>query len=139
MDIYSVEERSEIMRHIRSRNTMAERRVRGALHRLGYRFRLNVKSLPGKPDVVLPRHRRVVLVHGCFWHQHAGCPRSKPPATRTEWWTRKLTSNADRDERVRKSLEHQGWSVLVIWECETKKSEGLNRVLARFMTESLPA
>jgi DNA mismatch endonuclease (patch repair protein) len=108
------------MRAIRGENTRPEKRVRSALHRLGYRFRLHATNLPGSPDVVLTRHRTVVFVHGCFWHQHARCPRATTPATRVEFWNEKFRKNRLRDRRVVRALVRLGWRVIIVWECESE-------------------
>jgi DNA mismatch endonuclease (patch repair protein) len=104
------------MSRIRGRDSAPELRVRRGLHAKGLRFRLHVRSLPGRPDLVLPKHRTVVFVHGCFWHAH-GCSLSKVPASRAEFWKNKLEGNAARDRRVIEGLRASAWSVLVIWEC----------------------
>lgn len=111
-------ERSRNMRAVRSGDTKPEIAVRKLLHRLGYRFRLRQANLPGKPDIVLPRHNLVVFVHGCFWHRH-DCKRATVPKTRTEFWETKLSANAARDARVLESLQKLGWRSVVIWGCET--------------------
>lgn len=108
------------MRAIRGENTRPEKRVRSALHRLGYRFRLHATHLPGSPDVVLTRHRTVVFVHGCFWHQHARCPRATTPSTRVEFWNEKFRKNRLRDRRVVRALVRLGWRVIIVWECESE-------------------
>ncbi len=111
------------MSAIRGKDTEPERRVRSALHHMGYRFRLHVSDLPGRPDVVMARHRTVVFVHGCFWHQHPGCAEATKPGTRVEYWTEKFRRNRIRDRRVERSLRSQGWRVVTLWDCETR--EGL--------------
>lgn len=108
------------MRSIRSKNTTPEIITRRALHALGFRFRLHRRDLPGSPDITLSRHRAVVLVHGCFWHQHHGCRLAKTPAVRPEYWVPKLRRNVARDEAASAELVRQGWRVIVIWECETR-------------------
>lgn len=113
------------MARCRGQNTGLEVLVRSLLHRMGYRFRLQAKKLPGKPDLVLPRHRIAVFVHGCFWHQHAGCRRASRPHTRVEFWDKKLNGNIARDQRNYRLLIEQGWRVLVVWECETRDKEQL--------------
>ena len=123
--------RSRIMRSINKKNTRPELAVRQVLHAMGLRFRLHRRDLPGTPDVVLPRHRAVVLVHGCFWHQHAGCKHAKLPRTRPEYWLPKLARNAERDARSKAALEAAGWRVFVVWECETKDRQALARRLRR--------
>jgi DNA mismatch endonuclease (patch repair protein) len=132
-DIYSPAKRSEIMGHVRGQNTTPERTVRSMLHRLGYRFRLNVTELPGKPDIVLPRHRKVIFVHGCFWHQHPNCPRSKLPKTRADWWKAKLQRNVERDRETEDKLHELGWVTLVIWQCQIRDRDALEAVLRMFM------
>ena len=120
VDTLPPEKRSWNMSRIRGRDTSPERLVRSLLHRLGYRFRLNRKDLPGRPDIVLPKHRTVVFVHGCFWHRHEGCRYAYTPKSRTEFWQRKFARNVARDREVRDALERQGWRVLWVWECEIK-------------------
>lgn len=109
-------ERSRIMRAVRSKDTKPEMLVRRCLHALGFRFRLHRRDLPGNPDIVLPRWRAVVFVHGCFWHLH-GCPKSRMPATRREFWEAKLRRNVERDAAAKKLLKAGGWRVFVVWEC----------------------
>lgn len=123
MDIYSKEKRSEIMSKVRSSGTKPEVLVRKKLHSLGFRFRLKGKSLPGKPDVVLPKYKTVVFVHGCFWHHHKGCGKSKLPTSNVEFWETKIFENVRRDTKIKSQLKKLGWRVLVIWECETKNDK----------------
>lgn len=111
------------MSGIRSGNTKPEIIVRKWLHAHGYRFRLRRKDLPGKPDIVLPKYRIAIFVHGCFWHRHEGCKYAPIPATRTEWWQQKFRQNTERDSLVTSQLRQLGWKVLTIWECETKNGE----------------
>lgn len=125
MDIWTKEKRSKVMALIRSKNTKPERIVRSILHRMGLRFRLHRKNLPGSPDIVLPKHHAVILVHGCFWHFHKGCRDGRIPATNVEKWRLKLERNVARDKRIIKSLKMKGWRVFVVWECETRKNLGL--------------
>ena len=106
------------MRGIRGRDTKPELVVRRYLHRAGLRYRLHVKSLPGRPDIVLARHRAVVLVHGCFWHRHPGCRFAYVPKSREQFWREKLDGNAQRDTKVVDALHRLGWRVFVVWECE---------------------
>lgn len=120
MDRVAPEQRSQMMRAVRSANTVPEMRVRRLAHRLGFRFRLHGRKLPGTPDLVFPRLRLVIFVHGCFWHQHDGCSKTTIPASNVDFWTAKLGKNQTRDERVRRHLEELGWKVEVIWECQTK-------------------
>ena len=125
MDTVSTEQRSRMMSGVKGKNTGPELAVRRLVHRLGYRFRLHDSRLPGRPDIVLPRHRKIIQVHGCFWHQHHGCPRSKRPKTRKTFWDRKLDDNVCRDRRVKRELEEMGWSVLVLWQCEVEDTDTL--------------
>jgi len=131
VDVFTKAKRSEVMSRIQSRNTTPERIVRSALHSMGYRFRLHSNSLVGRPDVVLPRHRMAIFVHGCFWHRHKGCQFAYSPKTRREFWKLKFDSNIARDKKVRRQLTEDGWRVVTIWECATKKKETLTRVLRR--------
>ncbi|MFM9146178.1 MAG: very short patch repair endonuclease [Phycisphaerales bacterium] len=116
--------RSRIMAAIRGHDTTPERLVRSALHRHGLRFRLHVGGLPGRPDIVLPRHRTVILVHGCFWHRHLGCARSTLPATNRAWWVAKLRRNRARDRQNLRALRAAGWRVIVVWECQRGSARG---------------
>ena len=116
-DVVSRETRSRMMAGIRGKNTSPEMLVRKALFAGGYRFRLHRKDLPGKPDIVLPKFKVVVLVHGCFWHMHRNCRFANMPATRPEFWAAKLQGNARRDELARSRLVELGWRVLTVWEC----------------------
>jgi len=120
MDIYSRKKRSEIMSKVRAINTKPEVIVRQTLHKLGYRFRLHKKELPGKPDIVLSRHRAIIFVHGCFWHHHNGCTKSGFPATNAKFWKNKILRNVQRDKEIVAHLRRSGWHVMIIWECETK-------------------
>jgi DNA mismatch endonuclease (patch repair protein) len=108
------------MSRIRSRDTRPELCVRSLLHGMGYRFRVHRKDLPGNPDIVLPRHKLIIFVHGCFWHRHKGCRFAYTPKSRVEFWERKLGGNVERDIRVRKELRTLGWRVAVVWECELR-------------------
>ncbi|MES0171904.1 DNA mismatch endonuclease Vsr [Mesorhizobium sp. M0006] len=113
------------MARIRSKNTQPEMIVRRALHSLGKRFRVHRTDLPGSPDIVLPRHRIVVFVHGCFWHRHPGCRLSSVPKTRVNFWTEKFELNVQRDVRKAAALQALGWRVVTVWECETRHRESL--------------
>ncbi len=130
---FTPEERSRIMSRIKGRETKPEKLVRSLLHRSGYRFRLHDKNLPGKPDIVLPRHKRVVFVHGCFWHGHKRCKRAKRPATRKEFWNKKIDGNIKRDEKVKRQLKKLGWRVLIVWQCQTHNQTELRNRLENFM------
>lgn len=130
MDVLTPEQRHLNMSRIKDKNTRPEKRVRSLLHALGYRFRLHAKDLPGKPDIVLPKYRTVVFVHGCFWHRHEGCKRSSTPQTRRIFWENKFSRNIERDREAVVSLELLGWAVLIVWECEIRNIEALqNRLL----------
>lgn len=117
-DTVSEEKRSEVMSSIRSKDTRPEWILRCGLHRMGFRYRLHDRRLPGVPDLVFPRYRTVVFVHGCFWHRHEGCRRATFPKTRPGFWAEKFAKNTERDARNRAELESAGWRVLVVWECE---------------------
>ena len=119
-DIVSPEKRSQMMSGIRSKNTKPEITVRRWLHKNGYRFRLHRKDLPGKPDVVLPKYKTVIFVHGCFWHRHNGCKYCITPKTRTDWWLNKFEGNIQRDSLVLAAYRDIGWNPLIIWECQIK-------------------
>lgn len=125
MDIMTSEKRSALMSRIRGKNTHPELAVRMLAHRWGFRFRLHRRDLPGTPDLVFPRLRKAVLVHGCFWHHHSdtACKNAVIPKTRRDWWIAKLSANIDRDARNLASLRADGWDVLVIWECEVRAGE----------------
>ncbi|WP_303172099.1 very short patch repair endonuclease [uncultured Desulfovibrio sp.] len=133
MDRISPEQRSQNMAQVKSKNTKPEMLVRSLLHRMGYRFRLHIKTLPGHPDVVLPRYKAVIFVHGCFWHGHEGCKRATMPATRTEFWRKKIDGNQSRDRRNLTALEELGYRCLVIWQCEMKDIEALKMRLSEFL------
>lgn len=113
-------DRSEIMRAVRQKNTGPEQIVRKVLFGLGLRFRLHRKDLPGTPDIVLPKYRTAIFVHGCFWHRHPGCRLATTPKTRQDYWLPKFEANVERDTRKLRELEARGWRSLVIWECETR-------------------
>ena len=115
--------RSRIMSSVPQRDTQPELKVRSLLHRLGYRFRVAKRNLPGRPDIVLTRYRSVIFVHGCFWHQHAGCRRAAKPNSNAEYWLKKLNRNVQRDIQNARNLKQLGWRVLVIWECELRDLE----------------
>lgn len=121
MDHVSREKRSEIMRAIRGKDTKPEMRVRSALHRLGHRFRLHCKELPGKPDIILPKYHLAIFVNGCFWHGH-DCPRGARPAVRKKFWNQKLDRNMERDKSNHRTLREMGWHVEVMWECQIHRS-----------------
>jgi len=133
MDHLNKKKRSWNMGRIKSKNTKPEILVRSLLHRLGYRFRLHQKDLPGKPDIVLPKYKTVIFVHGCFWHQHKGCTRASTPKTHKEYWIPKLQKNKEKDKRYKFLLEKLGWNVIIIWECNTKNMVQLSRKIKGIM------
>jgi DNA mismatch endonuclease Vsr len=120
------------MAAIRSTDTTPELRVRRLVHRLGFRFRLHVRGLPGRPDIVLPRHRKIIEVRGCFWHRHH-CGRFRMPATRRRYWQAKFERNVERDKASLRQLRKMGWRVLVIWECQTTQENQLFHRLVNFL------
>ena len=117
-DFLNVAERSVRMAAVRQRNTSPELQLRRQLHRLGYRFRINVDGLPGTPDIVLPRHKTAIFVHGCFWHRHHGCKSTTTPKSNIDFWQEKFKKNVERDARKNKELENLGWNVYIVWSCE---------------------
>jgi DNA mismatch endonuclease (patch repair protein) len=127
------------MRSIRKRDTSPEILVRRALHAAGLRFRLHRRALPGNPDIVLASRRLAILVHGCFWHQHPGCPLCRQPRRNTGYWLPKLARNVARDGRVRQELEALGWNVRVIWECEARDPKRLAAIAAGIVAMKAPA
>lgn len=132
-DRLSKKERSRIMSRIRGKDTAPEKQVRSLLHSMGYRFRLHVKELPGKPDIVLPKHKKVIFVHGCFWHGHEGCVRASRPTTNIDFWNDKINRTIARDKDTQTKLRALGWQVLIIWQCQIRKIEVANRILSSFM------
>lgn len=125
MDVLTPEQRHINMSRIRSKETKPEKAVRSVLHRLGYRFKLHVRDLPGSPDIVLPKYKTVIFVHGCFWHRHSGCKDASVPKTNTEKWLDKFSKNIARDKLAVELLEQCGWGVIIIWECEIKNKDQL--------------
>ena len=132
-DPLSPARRSALMGRIRGRDTRPEMRVRRLLHRDGYRFRLHARDLPGRPDIVFRPSRKIVFVHGCFWHRHEGCPRAATPRTRVDYWTRKFEATRARDAAALSALEAMGWTTLVVWECELNDENRLLMRLRRFL------
>ncbi len=120
-DSLSSERRSWNMSRIGGRDTKPETQLRSLLHRAGYRFRLHVRDLPGRPDIVLPRYRAAIFVNGCFWHRHDACKNATTPSTRREFWQAKFDQNVSRDKRNRVALQHAGWNVITVWECELEQ------------------
>ena len=123
------------MARVKGAHTKPELLVRSLAHRMGFRFRLHRRDLPGCPDLVLPKHKKIIFVHGCFWHGHEGCRRSARPTTNTEFWNKKLSGNIRRDKTNQQRLQDDGWKILIVWECETKDQDGLKRILGRFLRE----
>lgn len=121
------------MSRISGGNTKPELAVRKLVHGMGFRYRLHVKNMPGKPDIVLPRHKKIIVVNGCFWHGHTDCSRSKGPATNIEFWNSKIAGNVERDNRNNTALKKMGWQILVVWGCETKKPKLLFEKLKSFL------
>lgn len=119
-DVHDKKTRSYNMSQIKGKDTKPEMIVRKHLHSKGYRYRLHVKDLPGKPDIVLPKYRTVIFVHGCFWHGHEGCRYFKIPGTRTEWWREKINKTVTNDEENIHKLTERGWNVYIVWECQLK-------------------
>lgn len=132
-DTLTEAERSRRMGLVRGKNTKPELRVRRMAHGLGYRYRLHRRDLPGKPDLVFPARRKVIFVHGCFWHRHPGCKLARLPKSRQDFWIPKLEQNRARDLEHQRALEELGWSVLVLWECEVKNGELLKTRLLEFL------
>jgi DNA mismatch endonuclease (patch repair protein) len=134
VDTLSRAERSERMSRVRSRDTKPELTVRRIVHGQGFRFRLHARNLPGQPDLVFPGRRKIIFVHGCFWHRHGACKNTRWPKTRLEFWQPKLEANHARDIEVRRALRKLGWKILTIWECQLKNlpktAERINRFLA---------
>ena len=132
-DIFDRKKRSEIMSRIRGRDTEPEMIVRKIAHGLGFRFRLHRRDLPGSPDLLFPRYRAVIMVHGCFWHRHPGCKYASSPKTRVRFWEDKFEGNVVRDRRNEGALDGLGWRVMVIWECETRDREAVAERIVDFL------
>lgn len=133
MDTLTPQARSLLMSKIRSKNTKPEMIVRKLAHSMGLRFRLHKAGLPGKPDLVFAGRRKVIQIHGCFWHQHAGCVNGRMPKSRREYWVPKLMRNVERDHATECDLERLGWGVMTIWECQTKDLKALRKRLCAFL------
>lgn len=133
MDKLSAVQRSANMRQIHSKNTAPELLLRRMLHRMGYRFRLHRKDLPGKPDLVFASRRKVIFVHGCFWHQHTDCKEGRTPGSKQTYWGPKLRNNVERDRKHQAELSGQGWETLVVWECQLKDSVAVADEVKRFL------
>jgi len=134
-DVHSKRTRSYNMSQIRGKDTKPELVVRSLVHRMGYRFRLHVKGLPGKPDLVLPRHQKVIFVHGCYWHMHRCRYGRVVPKTNTEFWQDKRQGNVDRDRRNLRKLRRLGWRPLVLWECWTRDIDRIEQKLSEFLVD----
>lgn len=133
MDRLSKARRSWNMSRIRGTDTKPEVRVRSLLHRMGFRFRLHDKELPGRPDIVLPRFMTAIFVHGCFWHRHDGCAKAYMPKSRIDFWQKKFEQNVARDRRVKCDLRRLGWHVVTVWECEVDAGASLARRFKRIL------
>lgn len=125
------------MSRVKGRNTVPELLVRSLIHRMGFRFRLHRKDLPGKPDIVFPSQKKAIFVHGCFWHRHRGCKYATDPKTRKRYWHEKFEANVARDDRTVRRLRAAGWRVMVVWQCETKEPERLLNRLAGFLAKEM--
>lgn len=133
MDKLSKQQRSWNMSRIRDRDTQPERAVRSVLHRMGYRFRLNQLALPGRPDIVMHRHRTVIFVHGCFWHRHKQCRFAYTPKSKKLFWQKKFRYNVAHDLKVKRKLSREGWNVITLWECKVSDVDHLSRRLASML------
>jgi len=133
IDKISDEKRSTQMRLIRSKDTKPELVIRKALYSLGYRYRLHAKNLPGHPDLAFPGRKKVIYVHGCFWHRHAGCKKNRTPKSKLDYWEPKFAANVERDLRNQQELQEMGWEFLVVWECELKNIEEITEKAINFL------
>ena len=138
MDIWSKEKRSEVMSKIKGKNTKPEMILRSELFKLGFRYRIHKKDMPGKPDIVLCKYKTVIFVHGCFWHYHEGCREARIPSTNSKFWKEKLEKNVIRDQNHINSLESHGWQVIVVWECDIEKHKGklLDTILPKILSNT---
>lgn len=134
-DTLSPVRRSELMSRVRSKDTKPEMRVRRMVHAMGYRYRLHHGKLPGRPDMVFPKRRKIIFVHGCFWHRHEDCRRNRTPKSRREFWDAKLEKNRLRDLENQSKLREMGWDVLVVWECETEEAAGFPGRIMSFLED----
>jgi len=132
-DTLSKKERSERMSRIRSKDSAPELKLRSIIHGMGFRYRLHVKDLPGKPDLVFPSRRSVIFMHGCFWHRHKRCKLARLPKSNLDFWKQKLETNKKRDKTNQNKLIKQGWRVLVVWECEMKDLENVSNLVWDFL------
>ncbi|MGP8438935.1 very short patch repair endonuclease [Paraburkholderia fungorum] len=136
MDSLTPAERSERMSRIKGKNTKPELFIRRLVHGMGYRYRLHKKGLPGRPDLVFIKRRKVIFVHGCFWHRHHGCRLARLPKTRLDFWRTKLDANAARDKDVERRLAELGWKVMIVWECEVKDEAALMPRIKAFLNDT---
>lgn len=134
-DTRTAEQRRRIMQSVPAADTLPELQVRRLLHSLGYRYRLHVKSLPGRPDLVFPSRKKIIFVHGCFWHGH-GCAKGRPPKSKLDYWLPKLQRNHQRDQENMEALSDAGWETEVVWACELKNAEALRLRLVGFLGET---
>jgi DNA mismatch endonuclease (patch repair protein) len=137
MDTFTPNERSRVMRQVRGRDTGPEMVVRRLVHSMGFRYRLHCRELPGNPDLVFPSRRKIIFVHGCFWHGHACRSGRNRPSSNTGYWIPKLERNKARDRANRKQLKRLGWDVLVVWECQLKRAGGIAARILRFLEHSV--
>lgn len=135
MDTLTPQERSQRMSKVRSADTRLEMLVRRLVHGMGYRYRLHRKDLPGKPDMVFPSRKKIIFVHGCFWHRHGdpNCKLARLPKSRLDFWLPKLTANAERDAKIQARLAELGWGVMTVWECEARDADALKRRISEFL------
>jgi DNA mismatch endonuclease (patch repair protein) len=133
MDTLTRAERSERMSRVRSKNTKPEMAVRRLIHRMGFRYRLHARDLPGNPDMVFPKRRKIIFVHGCFWHRHGKCALTRWPKSKLDFWKPKLEENHRRDDKNRRALRRMGYEVMVVWECQLGDIERLERRIREFM------
>ena len=131
MDVHDKKTRSYNMSRIKGKNTKPEEIVRKYLFSKGFRYRKNYKKLPGKPDIVLPRYKTVIFVHGCFWHGHPGCKYAYTPKSNAEFWINKISSNRERDVITKHKLEESGWKVIIVWECELRHEKDFSNLIER--------
>jgi len=135
LDVFDKAKRSWIMARVKNKDTAPEIAVRSIVHRLGFRFRKNRTDLPGRPDIVLPRHRKVIFVHGCFWHGHKNCRRAGRPAKNKAFWRKKLDANIARDKKNAQTLRREGWKVMTIWQCWIRDKNRLVNRIESFLTK----
>ncbi len=135
-DVHTIEQRRYNMQQIKATNTKPEMLVRKFLHAKGFRYSLHKKTLPGKPDIVLPKYKTIIFIHGCFWHGHANCKNFTIPKTRTQWWTEKINMNKANDAKDMKALKKEGWKVITVWECKLKPAK-MERTLQQLLSKLL--